>query len=595
MTPQKGLLKLKVLTVVLFSAALVLPALPAWARQESVSVTFKNNTQGTVRVYWLNNNQEQMYQTLKPGESVVQQTFTNHVWIVRDASDRELSRVTVAANTREILATPSDQRGNPPQAQKTTSLAQTIQLPFAGGLHPGTGYDALTGIVAGRAIVPPTLSGERNKSSHESVQFISSDEDLNREAEASISAQANLDPSLEFSASSSYLNKVRYSDKSTSLVVKYTTTFGYDTSQTFQMQDEAKNLMTTNPAAFRAAYGDYFVAGEERAAQFVAIYRLTANSASELNDFKAKVGAKASGTAEGEAAVKFMQEVSKSKISWSIDVVTEGYTGTTTSGDPWTPERVYEALSKFKENSVGIPVRVELKTYNAVVPTYANKIDIDPDVYVELRRLRANVWKAASMYKRLPKPYRDLLQDRFHAFHLAVEANQSILPTESGKTTREQLRGQGDTLLADLTTYDARRAFFVKLLNKAPGEPATGAGIGGQPQAAFYGYSSYDRDPAAVQIKSETQEFLHDYYIGQPAHWENTFRFGSPTDKRMIVGWQVISMWGDDHNGQWWKASNGSILGTNQGLVNVKGEYARGSKWKVVWYYVDDAKDYRFD
>jgi hypothetical protein len=108
------------------ASVLVLPALPAWAQQQSVSVTFKNNTQGTVRVYWLNNNQEQLYQTLKPGESGAQQTYTTHVWIVRDASDHELSRVTVAANTHEILAAPSDQRGTPnatdtnPKAQKDT-------------------------------------------------------------------------------------------------------------------------------------------------------------------------------------------------------------------------------------------------------------------------------------------------------------------------------------------------------------------------------------------------------------------------------------------------------------------------------------------
>jgi hypothetical protein len=547
-------------------------------------------------VYWLNNNQEQLYQTLKPGESGVQQTYTAHVWTVRDASNRELSRVTVAANTREILAAPSDQRGTPnaTASQKTTSLPQTIYLPAAPGLRPGAGYDALTGIAAHSAVAPPTLSGERNKSSHESVQFISSDEDLNREVEASVSAQATVDPSLEFSASSSYLNKVRYSDKSTSLVVKFTTTFGYDSSQSFQMLDEARQLMTSDPVAFRDAYGDYFVAGEERAAQFVAVYRLTANSAQELHDFKAKVGARASGTAEGEAAVRFMQEASRSNIRWEIDVIEEGYTGTNTSGDPWTPERVYQALTTFKANSVGIPVKVELKTYNAVVPTYPNKIDIDPDVYVELRSLRANVWKARSMYNRLPKEYRDRLQGRFHAFSLKFDSNQSKLGTDERKATREQLRGEGDTLLADLRTYDVRRTFYLKVMSKAPAEPATNARLGGRRQPWLYGYSSYDLDPAAVQIKSETQDFLHDYYVGQPARWENTFQFGSVTDSKMIVGWQVISLWGDDHNGEWWKVSDAPILGTNMGLVHTKGEYARGSKWKVIWYYVDDAKDYRF-
>jgi len=107
------------------ASVLVLPALPAWAQQESVSVTFKNNTQGTVRVYWLNNNQEQLYQTLKPGESAARQTYTTHVWIVRDASDHELRRVTVAANTHEVLAAPSDQRGTPNVADTNPKAGPT--------------------------------------------------------------------------------------------------------------------------------------------------------------------------------------------------------------------------------------------------------------------------------------------------------------------------------------------------------------------------------------------------------------------------------------------------------------------------------------
>lgn len=95
------------------ASVLVLKALPAWAQQQSVSVTFKNNTQGTVQVYWLNNNQEQLFKTLQAGESGVQQTYTTHVWIVRDAGGQQLNRVTVSANTGEILAAPGDQSGMP--------------------------------------------------------------------------------------------------------------------------------------------------------------------------------------------------------------------------------------------------------------------------------------------------------------------------------------------------------------------------------------------------------------------------------------------------------------------------------------------------
>jgi hypothetical protein len=99
---------------VALASVLVLAVVPAWAQQVSTTVTFRNNSQGTARLYWLNgDNQEQLYGTLNPGESGQQQTYTTHVWIVRDADGKQLNRVTIDASTRVILALPGDSPDRP--------------------------------------------------------------------------------------------------------------------------------------------------------------------------------------------------------------------------------------------------------------------------------------------------------------------------------------------------------------------------------------------------------------------------------------------------------------------------------------------------
>ena len=62
---------------------------------------------------------------------------------------------------------------------------------------------------------------------------------------------------------------------------------------------------------------------------------------------------------------------------------------------------------------------------------------------------------------------------------------------------------------------------------------------------------------------------------------------------KLIVGWTVISNWGADHNGGWWKETNGPILLKTRGAVHVRGEETRGTNWTVIYYIVNN-DDYPF-
>lgn len=169
--------------------------------------------------------------------------------------------------------------------------------------------------------------------------------------------------------------------------------------------------------------------------------------------------------------------------------------------------------------------------------------------------------------------------------------------TQKGTKSEDPAKG-GAQPPSSSETIAARREFFEKVRSSQKKEPATGAhhSNDGKPEDGkswLFGYSSYDQNPVAVKIQSREQSYREDdkpFVVFQ----EITIRFDPDPSKR-IVGWKVISHARQGiPNGNWWKETKGPILLGNEGSIHVKSEAYRGTKWTVIWYYVD-AKDYPFD
>lgn len=75
---------------------------------ETASITFVNNTGGTVSTYWISFNcAEVFYVRLEPGQSYTQQTYVTHPWIVRDdGSGATLTRFTPASAGAYTVSVP---------------------------------------------------------------------------------------------------------------------------------------------------------------------------------------------------------------------------------------------------------------------------------------------------------------------------------------------------------------------------------------------------------------------------------------------------------------------------------------------------------
>jgi len=469
---------------------------------------------------------------------------------------------------------------------ETTELDQVIaDLPWTSGLVFGAGVDAITGGPSGSAVMPFTPQINTGKSSKEHFRIIQTESELEREIETSASGKYNIE-GVTVSVSTSYLSKIEYSEMSFTLIAEFESEINkYDEADTYKLTDQAKELLH-EPEKFRKAYGDYFVAGGKRSSRFIAIYNCSSTTVKSLDEFKASFGGDMPEVFSAEGSVRFMQSASKFNIKTSFDLFMTGYKGTEPSG-PWTPAKIVEALAWFKANEDGVYGQAKLKHYSTIDPAYPRTINIAPSVFVELRQLYSKVWDIRSRNASAPEYYQEHYKEAYRALTYGVESSQHDLATDLAK--RQAFQQQADILLSNFDDVFARMDFYTKVKNVVSTEPPQDQIIqeGAGQQVWNYGFNVYDKSGAVV-IHETTLGYKEDWHIG---YREKTLEFG-PDGKNLIVGWKVVSNWGDGSNGCWYKAID-QILLTDHAALHVKSQYDRGCNWSFVVYYVD-AKDYQF-
>jgi hypothetical protein len=447
----------------------------------------------------------------------------------------------------------------------------------------GAGIDVITGGTMGSALKPFKTNQHTSKSSKEDYLFIKDESDLTQEIETSASGKYNVEGAT-ISGSASYLGKIKYSELSITLIAKYESTYdGYDEAEKYEFTEDAQKLVA-DPEKFRNAYGDYFISGGRRSSRFTAVYVCTSSSASSMSEFKASFGGSAPEVFSAEGSVRFNQSVQKSNISTSVNIFMEGYQGTPPSGQV-SPDQVMAALEWFKKNEQGIILWAKLKHYSTINVDIPRTINVTPDVFVALQKLYSKVLTIQSCYAALPTYYQKHFKDKYNDVTIGVKASQSILPVKPDE--RFSYQGKADELLSALDAVSERMDFYnkVRAMNEQDTQEVVETASGAQIWS--YGFSTYSKSPS-VTIQQWQDRYHADWQIG----WrERTFEFG-PDDSKLIVGWQVISNWGDGTNGSWNKATD-RILLTNHAAAHVKSQYDRGCDWTFRVFYVD-AMDYQF-
>ncbi|HYX51951.1 MAG TPA: hypothetical protein VE783_00765 [Candidatus Limnocylindrales bacterium] len=483
--------------------------------------------------------------------------------------------VTLARPSVTVLATP-----------RTDLDPIMAGIPWGESFRNGAGLNAVTGNLTGSALQPfePVQRGGKTSVMH--YEFVSNQSEYEREISASTSGKYNIE-GIDVSASASYLTKIKYSETSVTLIAKYRSEFAeYALADKYNLTTEAARLMESDPAKFRAAFGDYFLAGAKSGSWFTATYVCSSSDASNMQEFKASFALDAPKVFSAEGAASFKEKAEKLNISVAYDVFAYGHTGTLPP-KPKTPDEVIAVLDWFQQHESPVAVRGYLEHYSVLNPLYPSWIDVDPAAFVELQVLYNAYWRLIDRYESCPPAYRAQLQTQFIQVTSDVRANRSRLVDDAEK--RKQCARDVTLLLQVFDAVFDRQDFYYAVQKSAKKEPGRDQRIDetGGVQSWLYGFSTYSKS-SAVLIQSVVQRYSDSWHIG----WrETTLQFG-PDQTKLLVGWQVISNWNDGTNGGWWKTTDQIIL-QNQGGVHVKSLYDRGCDWTVVYYFVE-SKDYLF-
>lgn len=470
-------------------------------------------------------------------------------------------------------------------ASATTHLDSVVSnLPWGDPFDLGAGLDAVTGEIKKTAIDKPDVRDATTKSSTYSYRLITSESELDQEIEVAARGKYNMD-GVNLSASAEYVNQIKFSDTSTTLVAHYQTTFArYDEADEYALTAEAKQRIG-DPTAFRSLYGDYFIAGARRGSRFTAVYRCTAKSAERLDSFKATVGADTPEVFSAEGSTKLKRAATENDVDIDVQVEAVGYEGNLPDV-PQDPDGIIKLLKWFVENEKGVPVRAKLRHYSQLDPAFPTSVPIAPSTFVALGQLYLVHWRIEVGYASLPAYYQNRYQDRVSAFTTALTADSDALPTDAD--TRREMTRQAQDLHADLRGVIDRQDFYFRVADRIDDEPKRGQVIqcvNCGPKVWLYGYATYNQSPA-VHIHSVT---LHMTHPVTATVFNHTFQV-PPDQDRLVVGWEVRANRRDA--GEWKKTSD-QILLKDAAEVWAQSNLWGRFDWTVHVYYVD-AADYQF-
>jgi hypothetical protein len=471
-----------------------------------------------------------------------------------------------------------------PSSPQTHLDGVVSNLPWADGFIVGTGVNAVTGeLLAGQAIKKADLTESETKEAHSSFQWIESESDLDQQIEVAASGRYNMD-GVNLTASASYLNEIRYSETSVTLVAHYESTYAaYDEADQYALTDEAQSHVG-DPKRFRQLYGDYFVAGRRRGSRFTVVYRCETRSAERLDKFKLTVGANAEVfDAEGSAAFKRAAKDNDVNITIVVDAI--GYKGNLPV-TPQDPEEILALLELFIKSEVGVPVRAKLYHYSRLAPSLSTTVPIAPAVFVALSQLYQAHFRIESGYESLPTHYQQQYENDVTTFRAELSANSNSLATDS--TERDSLTRKANDLFGALRAVMDRQDFYFAVAAQVSKEPKQGditTCVDCGPKAWLYGYSVYNGSHS-VHIETRKLPYSQDGSVTVVNH---TFHV-DPDQTRLIVGWEIRANL--ERAGEWKKVSDQIIL-KNSADVWAQSNFWGKFDW-TLWVYYVEAKDYQF-
>ncbi len=466
------------------------------------------------------------------------------------------------------------------QGGEVTDLDGTLpDINWRDGFALGNGVSAMTGDVLGSALKKEfDVKNDEINNIVRDTRYLTEQSDLEREISGSVTLKFNIG-GFSLSNSSAYLEKLAVSNNTITVIAEYSKLWdSYDTLHREELSDTARKLLET-PDEFRAAYGDYYIAGRKRAARFMAIYRCSSTDTSTLREFKSKLQSSYKDLLSTEGNTEFKNLAREKKVALEEKIV---ITGVPTA--PPANKSILEVMQWFGECAEGESERTLLKHYSTLDPASpSRKLNISPRVFVDINQLREKMWRTAALCRGLPMSQRQRFMPRLQKLSDKLRSEHTRLIDDQDE--RAVLHKNFDELGRDMQIVADRYEFFLKVKEAVDGEPPSGRETEAKssgPSEWLYGFDAWPRSEA-VNIHSLPMEHHDDYrFAGRRTH---SFKFNRG-GKYLLVGWRVVSIWSDGTNGGWGKSTD-RILLQSHGEVFVRSKVTRGFHWKVIYYFVD--------
>ena len=334
--------------------------------------------------------------------------------------------------------------------QKTTILEPFVdkQVWSSGTMSFGEGLSATTGMAAPKinAIKTFQLDTKDRKpfNTNTYMRLIENSSQQEQAMGVSVSGTFSGGPAT-VKTSVDTRDVYKYSATSTTLQIYYENCATSPTkldNQEYQLTDEAKALLASNPDQFRATYGDYFVAGAYYGAKYVGNIAIRTSSTEHLNSVKQQLSALIYGQKIDEEFTRELKDVvSNCDIALSVhteggsDVPTEMYYDSandtwTTKGPVYSSTAAQSALSiealiqgygNFKANVEASPnpnlteIYAYLLEFSQIPDCSAlsNELPIDPETFIAMRNICRSYWHlCATLSEYLELPSTDFRDGR---------------------------------------------------------------------------------------------------------------------------------------------------------------------------------------
>ncbi|SFD78271.1 hypothetical protein SAMN05518672_103198 [Chitinophaga sp. CF118] len=451
----------------------------------------------------------------------------------------------------------------------------------------GKGVNAVTGNLAGTAVVIPAVKPATGQSSITTYSSITSSSDVEKQISASADGSYNMD-GMTVSASTSYLTEIKQSELYMTVIATFeSSSNGYDTvsypGTSITLTEQARALVDKGDfATFRNIYGDYLISGSKKCAYFRAIFTLHTTSESDLQKLEASIGADVPEifTAKGNTA--FQEAIKQSNASVNMTLNMQGYSGNPPSGK-WDISTVSEALTWFTAHMAPIEVLTEMIHYSIVDSRIPTTLNIDPSIFSAVSDIYLNAYMLDISWASLPDEWQYIYEVQVTSLVKQVRFSAQELVTND--SLRATLYSEVTQLLSTLQNLYQRVVFIKRIKSLQPGEPAIGQSESGTQLYGSTNYPNKANDPA-FKIQYVSQNFKETGHVGHKYH-----TFYIAPDNGIIIQWELHAVWTDGTDGTWYLEQQNNnmshILLNNAAKITAVSELSRGFDNTLTVWYVD--------